>query len=124
MSAIFTAFTTSNVSNATSALTSQAPGVSLLFSGIESFLFPFLLIFAIVYGVLQRSEIFKGKSDIDAIIAFVLGLVFATTNYTLRLTFLKTEVRIARINRNASQNSIGLLTFGGVTRLSALSICE
>jgi hypothetical protein len=88
MSAIFTAFTASNVSNATSALTSQAPGVSLLFSGIESFLFPFLLIFAIVYGVLQRSEIFKGKSDIDAIIAFVLGLVFATTNYTLRLTYL------------------------------------
>lgn len=74
--------------NATSTLTAQVPGVSLLFSGVESFLFPFLLVFAIVYGVLQRSEIFKGKSDLDAIIAFVLGLVFATTNYALRLTYL------------------------------------
>lgn len=82
------AFAANNSTNATSTLTSQPPGVSLLFSGIGSFLFPFLLVFAIVYGVLQRSEIFKGKSDIDAIIAFVLGIIFATTNYTLKLTYL------------------------------------
>ncbi len=74
--------------NVTSTLTTPAPGVSLLFSGVESFLFPFLLVFAIVYGVLQRSEIFKGKSDLDAIIAFVLGIIFATTNYALKLTYL------------------------------------
>ncbi|MEM0143451.1 MAG: hypothetical protein QXL94_05825 [Candidatus Parvarchaeum sp.] len=85
--AIF-AFNVTNKSNVTKVLTSPAPGVSLLFSGVESFLFPFLLVFAIVYGVLQRSEIFKGKSDIDAIIAFVLGIIFATTNYTLKLTYL------------------------------------
>jgi hypothetical protein len=77
-----------NKSNVTTTLTSPAPGVSLFFTSIESFLFPFLLVFAIVYGVLQRSEIFKGKSDIDAIIAFVLGIIFATTNYTLKLTYL------------------------------------
>ncbi|EFD93099.1 MAG: hypothetical protein BJBARM5_0108 [Candidatus Parvarchaeum acidophilus ARMAN-5] len=81
-------FASNNSTNVTSTLTSQAPGVSLLFSSVESFLFPFLLVFAIVYGVLQRSEIFKGKSDIDAIIAFVLGIIFATTNYTLKLTYL------------------------------------
>ncbi len=81
-------FAANNTTNVTSKLTAPAPGVSLLFSGVESFLFPFLLIFAIVYGVLQRSEIFKGKSDIDAIIAFVLGIIFATTNYTLKLTYL------------------------------------
>ena len=79
---------TSNKTNVTTTLTAPAPGVSLLFSGVESFMFPFLLVFAIVYGVLQRSEIFKGKSDIDAIIAFVLGIIFATTNYTLKLTYL------------------------------------
>ena len=82
------AINSSNKTNITKTLTSPAPGVSLLFSGIESFLFPFLLVFAIVYGVLQRSEMFKGKSDIDAIIAFVLGIIFATTNYTLKLTYL------------------------------------
>jgi hypothetical protein len=81
-------FAKNNSTNITAPLTSPAPGVSLLFSGVESFLFPFLLVFAIVYGVLQRSEIFKGKSDIDAIIAFVLGIIFATTNYTLKLTYL------------------------------------
>ncbi|MCL4391089.1 hypothetical protein M1112_00135 [Candidatus Parvarchaeota archaeon] len=81
-------FATNNTSNVTKVLTAPAPGVSLLFAGAESFLFPFLLVFAIVYGVLQRSEIFKGKSDIDAIIAFVLGIIFATTNYALKLTYL------------------------------------
>ncbi len=82
------ALNTTNKTNITSTLTSPTSGASILFSGVESFLFPFLLVFAIVYGVLQRSEIFKGKSDIDAIIAFVLGIIFATTNYTLKLTYL------------------------------------
>jgi hypothetical protein len=77
-----------NLTNVTSQLTSRSPSVSLLYSTVESFLFPFLLVFAIVYGILQRSQIFNGKSDIDAIIAFVLGIIFATTNYTLNLTFL------------------------------------
>ncbi len=77
-----------NLTNVTTPITQRAPSVSLLYSTVESFLFPFLLVFAIVYGVLQRSQIFAGKSDIDAIIAFVLGIVFATTNYTLNLTFL------------------------------------
>jgi hypothetical protein len=77
-----------NTSNLNNTLTSKAPAVSILYSGIESFLFPFLLVFAITYGVLERSNMFKGKSDINAIIAFVLGIVFATTNYTLKLTFL------------------------------------
>ena len=49
-------FATNNTSNVTKVLTAPAPGVSLLFAGAESFLFPFLLVFAIVYGVLQRSE--------------------------------------------------------------------
>lgn len=80
---------TNNVThNVTSSLTTTAPAVSLLYTGIESFLFPFLLVFAIVYGVLERSNIFQGKKDIESIIAFVLGIVFATTNYTLQLTYI------------------------------------
>ncbi len=77
-----------NASTNASAATAKAPGVSILYSGIESFLFPFLLVFAITYGVLEKSNMFKGKSDINSIIAFVLGIVFATTNYTLKLTYL------------------------------------
>ncbi len=89
-SALATLFnsTVSNASNVTSSLTSTAPSVSLLYSGIESFLFPFLLIFAIVYGVLEKSKMFEGKRDVESIIAFVLGIVFATTSYTLNLTYI------------------------------------
>ncbi len=75
-----------NTSNITSKLTQ--PATSLLSSGIESFLFPFLLVFAIVYGVLERSDIFKGKRDVNSIIAFVLAIVFASTSYTLKLTYI------------------------------------
>jgi small-conductance mechanosensitive channel len=81
---------TANSSNGTGGLTSAAanPSVSLLYSTIESFLFPFLLVFAIVYGVLERSKIFEGKRDVESIIAFVMAIVFATTSYTLNLTYI------------------------------------
>ncbi len=78
----------SNISNVTAPLTATNPSVSLLYSSVESFLFPFLLVFAIVYGVLERSKMFEGKKDIESIIAFVLGIVFATTNYTLNLSYI------------------------------------
>ena len=79
---------TNSTHNVTQILTAQTPGTSLLFSGVEQFLFPFLLVFAIVYGVLERSKIFEGKRDVESIIAFVLGIVFATTSYTLQLTYI------------------------------------
>ena len=83
----------SNVSNGSNGsigagVSSQPAAVSILYSGVESFLFPFLLVFAIVYGVLERSKMFEGKKDIDSIIAFVLGIVFATTSYTLNLAYI------------------------------------
>ena len=37
---------------------------------------PFLLVFTVVFGILQKSEIFgKGKRQIDAIVALVIGLL-------------------------------------------------
>jgi hypothetical protein len=69
-------------------LTQTNPSVSLLYAGIEQFLFPFLLVFAIVYGVLEKSKFFEGKKDVESIIAFVLGIIFATTSYTLNLTYI------------------------------------
>ena len=77
-----------NVTNVTSTLTQKSPSVSLLYMTVESFLFPFLLVFAIVYGVLEKSKMFEGKRDVESIIAFVLGIVFATTSYTLNLAYI------------------------------------
>ena len=51
-------------------------------AGIFSYVLPFLLIFAIVFGVLTRLNLFKGKKDdgttnrtINAIVALVVGLL-------------------------------------------------
>lgn len=42
-----------------------------------SFILPFLLVFAIVFGVLERSKLFgDNKKQLNAIIAFVIGLIF------------------------------------------------
>ena len=43
--------------------------------GFFSYLLPFLLIFAIVYGILTKIRIFKDSKAINAIIAFVVGLM-------------------------------------------------
>lgn len=74
--------------NTTAAYPAPIASASTLYGSIESFVFPFLLVFAIVYGVLERSEIFKGKRDINSIIALVLAIIFATTSYTLKLTYI------------------------------------
>ena len=76
------------VNNTTKTVAAPITTTSILYGSIESFVFPFLLVFAIVYGVLERSEIFKGKRDINSIIALVLAVIFATTNYALKLTYI------------------------------------
>ncbi len=43
--------------------------------GIFEFLLPFLLIFALVYGVLTATNIFGGQKGIDIIIAVVVGFM-------------------------------------------------
>lgn len=43
---------------------------------IKDFLLPFLLVFAVAYAILQKSEILgKDKRQTDAIVALVLGLI-------------------------------------------------
>src|SRR3989344_4428063 len=41
-----------------------------------SFVFPFLLIFFIVFGILQKSKLFGEAKQLNALIAFVIGLIF------------------------------------------------
>ena len=42
------------------------------------FLFPFLLIFFIVYAILEKTRLLGDKKQIHALIAFVIGLIFIT----------------------------------------------
>ena len=43
----------------------------------KSFVFPFLLIFFIVFGILQKSKLFGDNTkQLNAFIAFVIGLIF------------------------------------------------
>jgi hypothetical protein len=68
------------------------------------FAFPFLLIFFILFGILEKTEIFgKDKKTLNALIAFVVGLIFVgavfpklvVENLTLFLTIAIVVVFIA-----------------------------
>ncbi|MFH1326588.1 MAG: hypothetical protein ABIH59_00485 [archaeon] len=44
---------------------------------LTKFVYPFLLIFIIVFGVLEKTKLFgDGKKQLNAIAAFVVGLIF------------------------------------------------
>lgn len=43
--------------------------------GVFSYIIPFLLIFAIVYGILMQVNLFKGTKGINAVIAVSVGLL-------------------------------------------------
>ena len=46
------------------------------------FLFPFLLVFFIVFAILERTKLFgEGKKQLNALTAFVIGLIFVTAVY-------------------------------------------
>lgn len=44
-------------------------------AGFFSFLLPFLLIFALIFGILSRADIFKGHRAVNGIIAVVVALL-------------------------------------------------
>ena len=44
--------------------------------GVLDFLLPFILVFTIVFGVLQKSNILGNKKNFNVIVALVLGLLF------------------------------------------------
>ncbi len=47
---------------------------------------PFLLVFSVVFAILQKSEILgKGKRQIDAIVALVIGLITVAFGYATKL---------------------------------------
>jgi hypothetical protein len=62
-------------------------GIEMLRSmGFFDILLPFLLVFAIVYGVLERTKLFGEKRhDINAVIALVVGLMVAVTTFVVNV---------------------------------------
>jgi len=53
--------------------------------GAYDFFFPFLLVFAIIYGMLEKTAIFGAeRRDINAIIAFVIAFIFGATSWTVQ----------------------------------------
>ena len=44
-------------------------------AGFFAYVLPFLLIFALIFGILTRTQIFKNNKAINAVIAFVVGLL-------------------------------------------------
>jgi len=45
------------------------------------FLFPFLLIFFIVFAILEKTKVLGDKKQIHALVSFVIGLIFITAVY-------------------------------------------
>lgn len=52
------------------------------YSIVSDFILPFLLSFFIIFAILERTKLFgEGKKQIDASIAFIIGLIFVTAVY-------------------------------------------
>src|SRR3989338_6622841 len=46
---------------------------------MDEFLLPFLLVFAVIFGILQKSNLFgSGQKGINAVVAIVLGLLITS----------------------------------------------
>ena len=50
--------------------------------GVLDFLLPFILVFTIVYAVMQKTKILGDKKNFNVIIALVLGLLFVVPHIT------------------------------------------
>lgn len=50
-------------------------------AGIFDFLLPFLLIFAVVFGILMQMKIFSGSKGVNVIIALVIGMLSVRFNF-------------------------------------------
>jgi hypothetical protein len=60
-----------------------------LFTDILNFFLPFLLVFAVMYALLQKSKVLSDSMNVNAIIAFAIGLIVALSGagrFIARLT--------------------------------------
>ena len=66
---------------------------------LSRFILPFLLIFFIVFAILEKTKLFgEGKKQLNALIAFVIGLIFVSVLYpTLVVTNLVLFLTVALV---------------------------
>ena len=90
--------------------------------GIFDFLLPFVLVFTIIFAIMNRVELFKGpdKKKFRVIIALVMGLVFVIPHYTGNYPFGINPVEVI----NQSIPSIGLLAVAIVMVLMLIGVFE
>ena len=54
---------------------------------VTKIILPFLLVFTLIFAVLDKTKILgDGKKQINAIIAFVIGLIFVSVAYAVNIT--------------------------------------
>lgn len=46
-----------------------------LFSDISEFLLPFLLVFAVVYGILMKTKFLSERADVNAMVSLAIGMI-------------------------------------------------
>lgn len=49
--------------------------------GVFSYVLPFLLVFAVVYGILSKTRILGGQKGVDAVVSIALGLLALQFDY-------------------------------------------
>lgn len=54
--------------------------------GVFDILLPFLLIFAIVFSLLDRTKVLGDKKNVNLVVAFVVGILFLRNDYFVFLT--------------------------------------
>lgn len=47
-------------------------------SGVYEYLLPFLLVFSILFAILEKTQIFTGKKNVNVIVSLIIGLIFVT----------------------------------------------
>lgn len=81
--------------------------------GIVDVVLPFVLVFTIVFGVLQRSRVLGGRTNVNAMVAFVLG--FFTILAVRTMVFVNVFAQYAALVLVAMVFVSVILAFLGVT---------
>ncbi len=86
--------------------------------GVMDFLLPFLLVFTIIFAVMQRTKILGDKKNYNVIVALVLGLLFVVPHITNSYPLGYDPVQVM----NESLPSISLVAVAAIMLLLLMGI--
>jgi phosphoglycerol transferase MdoB-like AlkP superfamily enzyme len=86
--------------------------------GVMDFLLPFILVFTIVYAVMQRTKILGDNKNFNVIVALVLGLLFVVPHFTGTYPLGYDPVEVL----NSALPSISLVAVAAIMLLMLLGI--